>query len=215
MVHLYSTLYVLLALSLSALSNPISGTPTREPNLLCVEASCLSQISTRTDVSTTVQSPDLIKRTLPSPIIPRSLNNQDIAAQFRRAGWLIRFRPYQFFLPIRTSSAALIRLMNRCMALAAAHMLNNDPVPFNTAYFNQGPLALTIIGKEWCGGGCGGYRDILKWELVYYLLLYVRNHAARGFSGTGSLLLRHVDGTVWKQIEVNLILREGVGQTLP
>ncbi|KAL8635879.1 MAG: hypothetical protein Q9228_006674 [Teloschistes exilis] len=206
-------LQVLVAPFVSALSKPISGTPTPEANIQCVEASCLSQISTRTDILTIVQSPDLIERTLPSPV-PSPINNQDVAVQFQREGWNIRFLPYHFFLPIYTSSQALAQYVDACMAIVAAHMLNNTPMTSNPITFDWWPLTLTVIGRGRCVD-CGGQRNILTWELIYYLFLYVRNHAAGGFSGTGALLLGQRDRTVRRQIMVSLRLREGVGQTLP
>ncbi|KAI4198250.1 MAG: hypothetical protein LQ350_005412 [Teloschistes chrysophthalmus] len=213
MVHLHSTLYVLVALSLSALSKPISGTPTPESNIQCVEASCLIQTSTRTDISTTVQPPDLFERTVPPPG-PSPINTQDVAAQFRQEGWNIRFHPYHFFVPIYTSSRALVNYMDACMAIVAAHMLDNTPQSPNNIAFESWPLTLTIMGRGHCVG-CGRQNGILTWELAYYLLLYVRNRAAGGLSGTGALLLWQRDTTVRRNIMVSFRLRQGVGQTLP
>ncbi|KAI4235545.1 MAG: hypothetical protein LQ352_008081, partial [Teloschistes flavicans] len=186
--------------------------PTPEANIQCIGgASCLSQTSTSIAIATTFQPPDLIGRTLPSPI-PRTINTQDVIAEFQREGWDINFVPYHLFQPIYTSSHALVDYMNQCMAMVAAHMLNhhNTSPPDNLVFGSGFPLTLTIIGRARCMG-CGGVHRNLTWELVYYLLLYLRNYAARGFSGTGALRLgqRQGEGGLQNSVVMSLRLREG------
>ncbi|KAL8661785.1 MAG: hypothetical protein Q9202_005282 [Teloschistes flavicans] len=187
--------------------------PTPEANIQCLGgASCLSPTSTRTNIATTVQSPDLIGRTLITTV-PSLINTQDVTAEFQREGWDINFVPYHFFQPIYTSSQALVDYMNQCMAIVAAHMLShhNTSPPANLVFGSGFPLTLTIIGRARCMG-CGGMHRNLTWELVYYLLLYLRNHAARGFSGTGALRLgqRQGEGGRQNSIVMSLRLREGL-----
>lgn len=127
------------------------------------------------------------KRTQPTPSAP--YDYQSLFTTFEQAGWTWQFIPDGFFSPILTSSASLIRYYNQCMALVAAQMLANVPLNHSPLTLHpHGPLFLTVAADHRCPAtDCR--TSILTWETVYYLLLYLRNHAERGWAGTGTLIL--------------------------
>lgn len=146
---------------------------------------------------------------------PSGINsNLELFTGLEQAGWVWRFVPHHWFSPSYTSSGFLVAYLDHCMALVAAEMLANAVLTARPVVFGaRTPLALTIDAYERCPG-CGRRRNgVLTWVLVSHLLLYLRNHAARGFTGTGTLYLSQGDGEA--AVSMTLKLRDGYGQVLP
>lgn len=167
----------------------------------------------RSDVSIIVISGELVKRTQsaapPAGLSQPGTNDyQEMFTGLERAGWTCRFVPNFWFSPVYTSSGFLVAFFNGWMASVAAQMLANAALtsaPISGAY---GPLIVTVDAYQRCQS-CMGMRRALTWELLYYLLLYLRNHAARSFTGTGTLYLGHFGDEII--IRVSLKLRGEVG----
>ena len=97
-------------------------------------------------------------------------------------------------------------------------MLANTPLPRPTVFGSLGPLALQIHGRQRCPRtGC--ISSILTWELVYYVLLFLRNAAERGFAGTGTLQLGNREEGAGVRVTLSLreelAMREGKGCVSP
>ncbi|KAL8722460.1 MAG: hypothetical protein Q9225_001082 [Loekoesia sp. 1 TL-2023] len=148
-------------------------------------------------ISTTVLTAELAKRTQPAaprfplpPGPPNYTNYAELFAGLEQDGWIWRFIPHHYFSPIYTSSLGLFRFFDACMAIVAARMLANAQQPGGDYRFRayEDALTLQVHAYERCAG-CGHLASMFTFELMYYLLLYFRNHAARGFAGTGMLIL--------------------------
>ncbi|KAL8721413.1 MAG: hypothetical protein Q9181_007705 [Wetmoreana brouardii] len=179
--------------------------------ILCDEESPMS------DLSSTVFSAELVKRTQrpAAPPIPQGTNNyQDLFSELEQAGWEWQFYEDQPFLPAYTSSRSLVRLFGDCMALAAAKMLANVQQPRTFRAQLGEALTLSIMAGQQCLE-TESTTVILTWQLLYYLVLYLRNHAARGFSGTGALYLyNRQDPRNLVVVRMVLELEDGTGKVV-
>lgn len=164
--------------------------------------------------STTSSSAELHKRTQSTaPNGQWPYNYQELFTGLEQAGWMWHFVPGHWFSPAFTSSSYITGYIDQCLAVAAARMLASVPLTSNYVLFGAGnPLSIIVTGRQRCLR-CGRPANALTWELVGYLLLYLRNHAARGFTGTGSLYL--VNSETQIAIKITLVLRDGIGQVLP
>lgn len=216
----YCNLVVVLSCLLGLLCSSVRAIPTADSTIQCHGPTCDPQPPIASDISTAILPADLAKRTNPgvppaAPSTPPGTNNyQELFAELEQAGWEHRFTPGAMFSPVYTSSRNLVEYFNRCMAIVAANMLADAPLPHPAVFGQLGPLSLTILVRERCvATRC--ITNGLTWQLLYYLLLFLRNYAARGFSGTGTLqLANRRDPQTQTAIRVSLKLREGLGQVV-
>lgn len=214
-------LFMLASHQLSILCSPL-GASTADLAVRRNEPPHHGRHPTSRDLRATVLPADLCKRTQPTvpPPIPTSApspssinSNRDLFAALEQAGWGWRFVPHYWSSPSYTSSGFLVAYFDQCMAVVAARMLANAALNFIPVFFGANtPLLLRIDAYQTCPG-CEGRVGVLTWELVYHLLLYMRNHAARGFTGTGTLYLSHGDDEA--AVRMTLKLRDGYGEVVP
>ncbi|KAL8700103.1 MAG: hypothetical protein Q9201_005632 [Fulgogasparrea decipioides] len=176
---------------LGLLSKSVLPAPASDATILCRGTPCNNEGSPTSDLSSTVFTPQLAKRTqhpAAPPTPPGTNNYQDLFSELEQAGWEWQFYEDHRFLPAYTSSQSLVRLFSDCMAFVAAKMLADvgQPQAFHAQLGEA--LKLSIMAGQQCID-TDSTTMILTWQLLYYLLLYLRNHAARGFSGTGALYL--------------------------
>ena len=172
----------------------------------------VNNMSSTTDHSTVLISAQLAKRTqTPAPTQPNTDNFQTFFADLDQAGWTLRFVPGHLFLPTLTSSRYLTGYLTHAMAIMAARMLANVPLTGYVIIDQNGPLTLTVVASRRCAG-CGRLHGNLSWEFAYYLLLFLRSHADRGFAGTGTLYLGHRGSRT--SVRATLALRPGLGQVV-
>ncbi|KAL8897861.1 MAG: hypothetical protein Q9207_006990 [Kuettlingeria erythrocarpa] len=219
-------LLVLLTLAshrLSILCNSFGASPT-DLAVHCDEPPDDGPYTTcKQELHTSLLPADLAKRNqptvVPPPPTPASSSsginsNLELFTGFEEAGWVWRFIPDHWFSPSYTSSGFLIAYLDQCIALVAAQMLANAVLTARPVVFGpDNPLVLTIDAYERCAGCERRRNGTLTWVLVSQLLLYLRNHAARGFTGTGSLYLIQGDGDA--AVMMTLKLRDGYGRVVP
>ena len=114
-------------------------------------------------------------------------------------GWTVITRPGLLFLPVETSAIYLQRFLERTMAAIAASMLDSEPSPdrfrmtCGALIFDIAPMTTQID---------------MDWTMMFLLTQYMRNRAARGYTGTGDVFFGHTSGIVFR---LTIKLAEGYG----
>ena len=132
----------------------------------------------------------------------KSTTHKRITVENWDDGWTIVILPGVLFLPIETSATFLERFLERTMAAIAASMLNNEPTPehFHMSYQ---PLIFDIVPLT--------TQVDMDWTMMFLLTQYMRNRAARGYTGTGDVIFGHVSGIVFR---LTIRLAEGYGASI-
>lgn len=117
-------------------------------------------------------------------------------------GWTIVTQPGLLFLPVETSAIYLQRFLETTMASITASMLNNDPTPYHFR-MTYGALMFDIVPLT--------TQLDMDWTMLFLLTQYMRNRAARGYTGTGDIFFGHTSGIVFR---LTIGLAEGLGVSI-
>ena len=134
-----------------------------------------------------------------------SPNHKRVSVERWPDGWTVITRPGHSFLPVETSAIYLQRFLESTMASIAASMLNNEPIceQFRMTY---GALIFDIVPMT--------TQIDMGWTMMFLLTQYMRNRAARGYTGTGDIFFGHTSGIVFR-LSIHLAKGYGVSVLRP
>ena len=138
-----------------------------------------------------------------SIVLKRTPSGKRIHVERWEDGWTIITQPGPLFLPIETSAIYLQRFFETTMAAITAQMLSNAALHdmFRMTYM---PVIFEIVPLT---------RPLdLNWTMVFLLTQFMRDKAARGYTGTGNVYFRHASGIV---LRLTIKLAEGYGVSVP
>ncbi|KAF6227059.1 hypothetical protein HO133_008500 [Letharia lupina] len=126
-------------------------------------------------------------RPLSVPLCPRTSPPSDYTWP---AGWTFTVTPGPILMPIELGADILDSFYGQVMAYAAARILANAAPLAAGVDIADGPLVLDFLVVD------GANSHGLEWSIVYWFAAYMQAMARRGYTGLGSVTLRHENGWV-------------------